>query len=152
MKKSKVSSWLYKLNCGFVFLVTQHGIFHVYIFGFLTLLFLFLVLPLSYWSVSIYYTNTTSIQFSWQNLEILVGQQISHYFIVVKNSYGSSVNEYIVSGNTTSHALSGLPPNTEYRLCVTGVNFKGDAYNSTERTAWTDEGGMCKIVHWTKLF
>ena len=127
-------------------MVTQHRIFHAYISGFLTLLFLFLVSPLAYWSISIYYTNTTSIQFSWQNLEILVGQQISHYFIVVKNSFGSSVNEYIVPGNTTSHVLSGLPPSTEYRLCITGVNFRGNAYN-TERTAWTDEGGMCKIVH-----
>ena len=79
--------------------------------------------------------------FSWQNLQTLAGQEISHYFIVVKTSYGNGVNGYIVPGNTTSYVLSGLSPYTEYRLYVVGVNFRGNAYNSTERTAWTDEGG-----------
>ena len=83
------------------------------------------------------------MRFSWQNLQTLAGQEISHYFIVVKNSYGNGVNGYIVPGNTTSHVLSGLSPYTEYRLSVVGVNFRGNAYNSTERTAWTDEGGTC---------
>ena len=79
----------------------------------------------------------------------LVGQQTSHYFIVVKDSYGSSLNEYIVSGNTTSHVLSGLSAWREYRLSIVGVNYRGNAYNSTEITAWTDEGGMCIILQTT---
>ena len=126
----------------------QHDIekFNVFYSGVLTLLFSCLASPLAYWSVSIYYTNSTSIRFTWQNLQILVSQQISHYFIDVKNSYGSSVNSYIVPGNTTSHVLSRLSPDTEYRLCVIGVNFRGNAYNSTERRAWTDEAGMCRKV------
>ena len=133
------------------FLSTRHRKFHIFYPGVLTLLFSFLASPLAYWSVSIYYTNSTSIRFTWQNLQILVSQQISHYFIDVKNSYGISVNNYIVPGNTTSHVLSRLSPDTEYRLCVIGVNFRGNAYNSTERTAWTDEAGMCRKVLWTKL-
>ena len=47
-------------------------------------------------SVSIDKTTLTSIRFSWQNLQTLVGQQISYYPVVVKNSYGNSVNGYIV--------------------------------------------------------
>ena len=45
-------------------------------------------------SVSIDKTTTTSSLFSWQNLQTLVEQQISYYPVVVKNSYGNSVNEY----------------------------------------------------------
>ena len=41
--------------------------------------------------------------------------------------------------------LSGLSSYTEYRLSVVGVNFRGNAYNSTEGTAWTEEGGTCNI-------
>ncbi|CAH3185289.1 unnamed protein product, partial [Porites lobata] len=96
--------------------------------------------PLANWSVSSDNATATSIRFSWQNLQSLVGQQLSHYFIVVKDSYGSRVNEYIVSGNTTSHVLSGLSAWREYRLSIVGVNYRGNAYNSTEITAWTDEG------------
>ena len=106
---------------------------------------LFLAFPLANWSVSIDNTTATSIRFSWQNLQALVGQQLSHYFIAIKDSYGGSLNEYIVSGNTTSHVFSGLTGYKEYRLSVVGVNYSGDAYNSTEITAWTDEGGTCII-------
>ena len=91
--------------------------------------------------MSIGNATTTSIRFSWQNLQTLVGQQISHYFVVVKNSYGSSLNSHIVSGNTTSHVFYGLSVYREYRLFVVGVNNSGGAYNSTENSAWTDEGG-----------
>ena len=38
---------------------------------------------------------------------------------------------------------SGLTAFREYGLSVVGVNYSGNAYNSTESTAWTDEGGMC---------
>ena len=103
----------------------------------------FLALPLANWSTFIDNTTTTSIQFSWQNLSPLLGQQISHYFVVLKNGYGyrSSLNGNIMSGNTTSHVLSGLSGYTEYRLSVVGVDVNGTAYNSTEVTVWTDEGG-----------
>ena len=104
---------------------------------------LFLAFPLPNWSVSIGNATTTSIRFSWQNLQTLVGQLISHYFVVVKNSYGSSLNSHIVSGNTTSHVFYGLSVYREYRLFVVGVNNSGGAYNSTESSAWTDEGGRC---------
>ena len=104
---------------------------------------LFLAFPLANWSVSFDNATRTSIRFSWQNLQTLVGQQISHYFIVIKNSYGSSLNEYIVPGNTTSHVFSGLTTYREYGLSVVGVNYGGNAYNSTEITARTDEGGKC---------
>ncbi|XP_073248869.1 uncharacterized protein [Porites lutea] len=96
--------------------------------------------PLANWSVSFDNATRTSIRFSWQNLQTLVGQQISHYFIVIKNSYGSSLNEYIVPGNTISHVFSGLTTYREYGLSVVGVNYGGNAYNSTEITARTDEG------------
>ncbi|CAH3169781.1 unnamed protein product, partial [Porites lobata] len=39
--------------------------------------------PLPNWSLSIVNATTTSIRFSWQNLQTLVGQLISHYFVVV---------------------------------------------------------------------
>ena len=113
---------------------------------------LFLAFPLANWSVSFDNATATSIRFSWQNLQSLVGQQLSHYFIVVKASYGSRLNEYIVSGNTTSHVLSGLSAWREYRLSIVGVNYRGNAYNSTEITAWTDEGGTCIIYIKNKLF
>ena len=41
--------------------------------------------------------------------------------------------------------VSGLTAYREYRLSVAGVNYSGNAYNSTEITAWTDEGGTCNI-------
>ena len=41
--------------------------------------------------------------------------------------------------------VSGLTVYREYRLSVAGVNYSGNAYNSTEITAWTDEGGTCNI-------
>ena len=116
------------------------GISRIYIY-FLIVFCLFLVFPLPNWSVSIGNATTTSIRFSWQNLQTLIGQQISHYFVVVKNSYGSSLNSHIVSGNTTSHVFYGLSVYREYRLFVVGVNNSGGAYNSTESSAWTDEGG-----------
>ena len=106
---------------------------------------LFLAFPLGNWRVSIDNTSTTSIRFSWQNLQTLVGQQTSHYFIFVKDSYGRSLNEYIVPGNTISHVVSGLTAYSEYRLSVAGVNYSGNAYNTTEITAWTEEGGTCNI-------
>ena len=112
-------------------------------FAFFSLL---LAFPLANWSVSFDNATATSIRFSWQNLQSLVGQQISHYFTVVKDSYGGSLSEYIVSGNITSHVLSGLTMYTEYRLSVVGVNYRGNAHNSTEITARTDEGGMCIIL------
>ena len=46
-----------------------------------------------------------------------------------------------MSGNTTSYVLSGLSGYTEYRLSVVGVGVNGTAYNSTEVTIRTDEGG-----------
>ena len=106
---------------------------------------LFLAFPLGNWRVSIETSSTTSIRFSWQNLQTLVGQQASHYFIFVKDSSGRGLNEYIVPGNNTSHVVSGLTVYREYRLSVAGVNYSGNAYNSTEITAWTDEGGTCNI-------
>ena len=109
----------------------------------------YLAFPLANWSVSFDNATAISIRFSWKNLQTLVGQQTSHYFIFVKASYGSSLNEYIVSGNTTSHVLSGLSAWREYRLSIVGVNYRGNAYNSTEITAWTDEGGMCIILQTT---
>ena len=110
---------------------------------------LFLAFQLTNWSVSFDNATTTSIRFSWQNLQSLAGQQISHYFIVVQASYGGRLNEYIVSGNTTSHVLSGLSAWREYRLSIVGVNYMGNAYNSTKNTAWTDEGSMCIILQTT---
>ena len=106
---------------------------------------MFLAFPLGNWRVSIESSSTTSIRFSWQNLQTLVGQQASHYFIFVKDSSGRGLNEYIVPGNNTSHVVSGLTVYREYRLSVAGVNYSGNAYNSTEITAWTDEGGTCNI-------
>ena len=106
---------------------------------------MFLAFPLGNWRVSIETSSTTSIRFSWQNLQTLVGQQASHYFIFVKDSSGRGLNEYIVPGNNTSHVVSGLTVYREYRLSVAGVNYSGNAYNSTEITAWTDEGGTCNI-------
>ena len=106
---------------------------------------MFLAFPLGNWRVSVDNTSTTSIRFSWQNLQTLVGQQTSHYFIFVKDSYGRSLKEYIVPGNTISHVVSGLTAYREYRLSVAGVNYSGNAYNSTEITAWTEEGGTCNI-------
>ena len=41
--------------------------------------------------------------------------------------------------------VSGLTGYSEYRLSVAGVNYSGNAYNSTEITAWTEEGGTCNI-------
>ena len=105
---------------------------------------LFLAFPLGNWRVSVDNTSTTSIRFSWQNLQTLVGQQTSHYFIFVKDSYGIGLKEYIVPGNTLSHVISGLTGYREYRLSVAGVNYSGNAY-STEITAWTEEGGTCNI-------
>ena len=107
---------------------------------------MFSAFPLGNWRVSIDNTSTTSIRFSWQNLQTLVGQQTSHYFIFVKDSYGRGLNEYIVPGNTISHVVSGLTGYREYRLSVAGVNYSGNAYNSTEITAWTEEGGTCNIL------
>ena len=106
---------------------------------------MFLAFPLGNWRVSVDNTSTTSIRFSWQNLQTLVGQQTSYYFIFVKDSYGRGLKEYIVPGNTISHVVSGLTAYREYRLSVAGVNYSGNAYNSTEITAWTDEGGTCNI-------
>ena len=106
---------------------------------------MFLAFPLGNWRVSIETSSTTSIRFSWQNLQTLVGQQASHYFIFVKDSSGRGLNEYIVPGNNTSHVVSGLTVYREYRLSVAGVNYSGNAYSSTEITAWTDEGGTCNI-------
>ena len=42
--------------------------------------------------------------------------------------------------------VSGLTGYTEYGLSVVGVNYSGNAYNSTEITAWTEEGGTCNIL------
>ena len=42
--------------------------------------------------------------------------------------------------------VSGLTGYREYRLSVAGVNYSGNAYNSTEITAWTEEGGTCNIL------
>ncbi|CAH3116621.1 unnamed protein product [Porites lobata] len=95
------------------------------------------------WSVSIDNTTLRSIRFSWQNLQTVVDKQISHYFIVLKDSSGSSVNDYIVLGNTTSHLFSGLMVYRKYWLSAVGVNYSGNAYNSTEISAWTDEWGTC---------
>ena len=106
---------------------------------------MFLAFPLGNWRLSIDNTFTTSIRFSWQNLQTLVGQQTSHYLIFVKDSNGRGLNEYIVPGNTNSHVVSGLTAYREYRLSVVGVNYSGNAYNSTEITAWTEEGGTCSI-------
>ena len=106
---------------------------------------MFLAFPLGNWRISVDNTSTTSIRFSWQNLQTLVGQQTSYYFIFVKDSYGRGLKEYIVPGNTISHVVSGLTAYREYRLSVAGVNYSGNAYNSTEITAWTDEGGTCNI-------
>ena len=92
------------------------------------------------WSAYIDNTTTTSIRFSWQNLSPLL-VQISHYYVVLKTSYGSSLNGNIMSGNTTSHVFSGLSAYTEYRLSVVGVGDNGTAYKSTEVTVRTDEGG-----------
>ena len=39
--------------------------------------------------------------------------------------------------------FSGLTTSREYGLSVVGVNYGGNAYNSTEITARTDEGGKC---------
>ena len=119
----------------------MHRFFFVFIYLFIYL-FILAFLPPN-WSVSIDNTTTTSIRFSWQNLQTLVGQRISYYPVVVKNSYGNIVNGYIVPGNTTSHVFSGLTAYREYRLSVVGVNYSGNAYNSREITAWTDEGGTC---------
>ena len=116
---------------------------------------MFLAFPLGNWRVFVNNTSTTSIRFSWQNLQTLVGQQISHYFIFVKDSYGRGLNEYIVPGNTISHVVSGLTAYREYRLSVAGVNYSGNAYNSTEITAWTEEGGtwnISKDVLFVRLF
>ena len=41
--------------------------------------------------------------------------------------------------------VSGLTEYREYRLSVAGVNYSGNAFNSTEITAWTEEGGTCNI-------
>ena len=119
----------------------MHRFFFVFIYLFIYL-FILAFLPPN-WSVSIDNTTTTSIRFSWQNLQTLVGQRISYYPVVVKNSYGNIVKGYIVPGNTTSHVFSGLTAYREYRLSVVGVNYSGNAYNSREITAWTDEGGTC---------
>ena len=116
---------------------------------------MFLAFPLGNWRVSVNNTSTTSIIFSWQNLQTLVGQQTSHYFIFVKDSYGRSLKEYIVPGNTISHVVSGLTAYREYRLSVAGVNYSGNAYNSTEIAAWTEEGGtwnISKDVVFVRLF
>ena len=78
--------------------------------------FLFLAPTLANWSVSIDKTTTESIRFAWQNLQTLVDQQISYYFVVIKNSHGISVDRYIVPGNTASHEFPRLSPYTEYRL------------------------------------
>ena len=99
---------------------------------------------LANWSVSIDNTSTTSIRFSWQNLETL-GHQISHYFVVIKNSFGSNLIGYLVPKNTTSHVFYGLSAYSEYRLSVVGADYSGNAYKTTEITAWTDEGGTCII-------
>ena len=98
------------------------------------------------WSVSTDNATTTSIQFSWQNLRTLLDQQISHYFVVVKNSYGSSLKGHIVTGNTLSHVFYGLSVYREYRFSAVGVNYSGNAYNSTEISAWTDEGGTLHLM------
>ena len=97
------------------------------------------------WSTFIDNTTTTSIQFSWQNLSPLLGQQISHYFVVLKSVNGSSLKGNIMSGNTTSHVFPGLSGYTKYRLSVIGVNVNGTAYNSTEVTVRTGEGGTYSI-------
>ena len=62
---------------------------------------------------------------------------------MLKDSSGSSVNDYIVLGNTTSHLFSGLMVYRKYWLSAVGVNYSGNAYNSTEISAWTDEWGTC---------
>ena len=103
---------------------------------------LFVAFPLANWSLSIGNTTTASIQFSWQSLHEVLGQQISYYFVVIKNLNGSSLSGHIASGNTTSHVFSGLATYMEFLLCVVGVNSKGNSYNSTDKTVWTDEGGM----------
>ncbi|KAM7442458.1 Protein sidekick-1 [Porites harrisoni] len=107
--------------------------------------------PLGNWRVSVDNTSTTSIRFSWQNLQTLVGQQTSYYFIFVKDSYGRGLKEYIVPGNTISHVVSGLTAYREYRLSVAGVNYSGNAYNSTEITAWTDEGVPSRAPSYIRL-
>ena len=113
---------------------------HIYFF----LLCSSLAFLLANWSVSIDNTSTTSIRFSWQNLETL-GRQISHYFVVIKNSFGSSLIGYLVQKNTISHLFYGLSAYSEYRLSVVGADYSGNAYKTTEITAWTDEGGTCII-------
>ena len=60
---------------------------------------------------------------------------------MVKDSSGSSVDSYIVTGNTTSHLFSGLKENRKYWLSAVGVNYSGNGYNSIEISTWTDEGG-----------
>ena len=123
------------VSCFMVFLF-----FYQYIY-----IFFLLAFSPANWSVFIDNTTTTGIRFSWPNLQTLVRKQVSHYFTVIKNSYGNSVSGYIVPGNTTSHVFSGLTAYREYRLSVFGVNYSGNTYNSTEITAWTDEGGTCII-------
>ncbi|XP_073249646.1 MAM and fibronectin type III domain-containing protein 1-like, partial [Porites lutea] len=104
-------------------------------------------LPVTSWNIK----TRISIRFSWQNLQTLVGQQASHYFIFVKDSSGRGLNEYIVPGNNTSHVVSGLTVYREYRLSVAGVNYSGNAYNSTEITAWTDEGVPSRAPWYIRL-
>ena len=47
--------------------------------------------------------------------------------------------------------VSGLTGYKEYRLSVVGVNYSGNAYNSTEITAWTEEGGTCNIPKYVAI-
>ena len=47
-----------------------------------------------------------------------------------------------MSANSTSVSFTGLLQYREYRLSVVGVTGTGQAYSSSEVTAWTEEGGM----------
>ena len=105
---------------------------------------LLLAPPIANWSVSIVNTTKNSITIQWPNLSPILNEQVLHYFGLIKTTNGSILNCHIMPANSTSVSFTGLLPYRQYRLSVVGVgvNGTGQAYSSSEVTAWTEEGGM----------
>ncbi len=102
------------------------------------------------WNVTVGHTTRTSIIIHWQDLTPLITKRVLHYIGLIRNRNGSDVlNAVVVDGNKTYANIAGLSTYTEYQVSVVGVSSDGQPYQSSNFTAWTEEGG---IAYFTSLF
>lgn len=93
------------------------------------------------WNVTVGHATGKSVLIHWQNLASLINQQMVYYIALISNKNGRTINAVLVSGNATLASIPGLSTYVEYKVRVIGVNSDWQTYQSSNVTAWTDEGG-----------